>query len=107
DSETCAPERITEVAGALSVIHSADFEVPPEVMNAYLTSARRIAEAEIANIPIDDPTETVRYVVLGTALAGPLLLALRRLAEQATSVERFAAGNRHTADGDGEPNASQ
>jgi hypothetical protein len=31
----------------------------------------------------------VRYVVLGTVLAEPLLLALRRVAEQVASAERF------------------
>jgi len=33
----------------------------------------------------------VRYVVLGTVLVEPLLLALRRLAQQSASHERFGS----------------
>ena len=39
----------------------------------------------------DPPEATVRYVVLGTMLPEPLLLALRRLAQQAASARRFGS----------------
>ena len=83
------PERLAEVARALDTLHRVGHEIPSDVMDAYLTGIKGIAAAEIAGIPTDSPHETVRYVVLGTALAEPLLLALRRLAEQVAATERF------------------
>jgi hypothetical protein len=50
---------------------------------------RQIAQFEIDNLPTDSPTAAVRYVVLGTVLIEPLILALRRLAEQEASARRF------------------
>lgn len=86
---TCDPERLADVARALDALHRAGFEIPPDVVSAYLEGVRGIAAAEIAGIPINDPEEAVRYVVLGTTLAEPLLLALRRMAEQIATLERF------------------
>ena len=40
-------------------------------------------------MPTDSPADAVRYVVLGTVLVEPLLLALRRMAQQEPSVRRF------------------
>ena len=49
----------------------------------------QIAAYELATVPTDPPEAAVRYVVLGTMLPEPLLLALRRLAQQAASARRF------------------
>ncbi|WP_460777973.1 MerR family transcriptional regulator [Nocardiopsis nanhaiensis] len=86
----CEPECLEDVARSLDTLRRAGFEVAPEVMTAYLEAIRIIAEADAANIPVDgNPEEAVRYVVLGTALAEPLLLALRRMAQQISTVQRF------------------
>jgi hypothetical protein len=50
---------------------------------------RQIAEFEIANLPAESPAAAVRYVVLGTVLLEPVILALRRAAEQEASARRF------------------
>lgn len=86
----CEVERLADVARALQILRGAGFEIPADVMTAYLQGMKSIATAEIAGIPVDDPHEAVRYVVLGTALAEPLLLALRRMAEQVAAAERFS-----------------
>ena len=57
---------------------------------SYLDAITRIAEAEIAGVPTESAEAAVRYVVLGSVLVEPLLLALRRVAEQVASAERFA-----------------
>lgn len=85
----CEPERLADVARALDTLNGAGFAIPPDVMTAYLEGVRTIAKAEIAGVPVGSPEEAVRYVVLGTALAEPLLLALRRMAEQIAAAERF------------------
>ncbi|WP_067599307.1 MerR family transcriptional regulator [Nocardiopsis listeri] len=88
----CETERIADVARALDALDRAGFVIPPDVMTAYLEGVKTIATAEIAGVPVDTPEEAVRYVVLGTALAEPLLLALRRMAEQIAAAERFPSG---------------
>lgn len=89
--EKCDEAVLYAVARALKGIESAGFAVPEEVMPVYLESIRRIADAEIANVPADSLESAVRYVVLGSVLVEPLLLALRRVAQQLSSAERFGA----------------
>lgn len=85
----CDEHVLAGVARALQGIDRAGFAVPDEVMAVYLASMRSLARAEIAAVPTDSPEAAVRYVVLGTVLAEPLLLALRRVAQQVASAERF------------------
>jgi DNA-binding transcriptional MerR regulator len=87
---TCDDRVLAGVARALQGLEHAGFEVPDDVMQVYLESVKNIARAEIAGVPIDSAEAAVRYVVLGSVLVEPLLLALRRVAEQIASVERFA-----------------
>jgi len=84
------PSQLRVLARALATTADAGFEIPAPVMDAYVASARRIAEAEIDGVPTDSPEAAVGYVVLGTVLPEPVLLALRRIAEQVVSAERFA-----------------
>lgn len=90
----CDPLALTGVARALQGLQVAGFEVPPDVMTAYLEGIRQIARAEIAAVPTESVEAAVRYVVLGSVLVEPLLLALRRVAEQVASGERFGVESR-------------
>jgi DNA-binding transcriptional MerR regulator len=83
------PERLADVARALAALREVGFEIPADVMSAYVTAMRSIAAAEIAHIPTASPDEAVRYVVLATTLTEPFLLALRRVAEEVVATERF------------------
>jgi DNA-binding transcriptional MerR regulator len=87
----CDPSVLAAVARALQGMDRAGFHVPDDVMAVYLDSVQRIARAEIAGVPTDSTEAAVRYVVLGSVLVEPLLLALRRVAEQIASAERFGA----------------
>jgi DNA-binding transcriptional MerR regulator len=78
------------VQDALRALDEAGFELPEGAREFYADHMRQIAEFEIANVPTDSPTAAVRYVVLGTVLIEPLILALRRLAEQEASARRLA-----------------
>ena len=85
----CDEAVLHAVARALDGLERAGFVVPKAVMREYLRSARRIADAEIAGVPGESAEAAVRYVVLGSVLVEPLLLALRRVAQQVSSGERF------------------
>jgi DNA-binding transcriptional MerR regulator len=87
----CDPDVVRSVARALQSLDDAGFEVPDEVMTVYLDAVMRIAQAEIGAVPTGSAEAAVRYVVLGSVLAEPLLLALRRVAEQVASAARFSA----------------
>ncbi|MBN6191210.1 MerR family transcriptional regulator [Aneurinibacillus sp. BA2021] len=89
----CDPAVLHAVARALQGLERAGFVVPKAVMREYLRSARRIADAEIAGVPEESAEAAVRYVVLGSVLVEPLLLALRRVAQQVSSGERFGASS--------------
>ncbi|MEV7874069.1 MerR family transcriptional regulator [Microbacterium sp. NPDC089188] len=88
----CFPEQIAAVAHALATLDRAGFTVPDAVMDAYLEHLGALAEAELAATPDTSIEDAVRYVVLGTALVEPLILALRRVAEQVAASRRFGSG---------------
>jgi len=87
--EKCFPEQLAAVAHALATLERAGFTVPEPVMASYLEHLPAIAEAELAATPETSIEDAVRYVVLGTALVEPLILALRRVAEQVAASRRF------------------
>lgn len=87
----CDEAVLHSVARALDGLRAAGFDVPREVMPVYLKGMREIADAEIAGVPTTSPEDAVRYVVLGSVLPEYLLLALRRVAQQVASAERFGA----------------
>ena len=74
---------------ALRALEEAGFELVQGALEVYTDHMRQIAEFEIDNVPTDSPTAAVRYVVLGTVLVEPLILALRRVAEAEASARRF------------------
>ena len=86
----CFPDQLRAVAHALATLDRAGFTVPPSVMDAYLVHLGAIGDAELAATPETSMDDAVRYVVLGTALVEPLVLALRRVAEQIAASRRFS-----------------
>lgn len=90
-ADECFPEQLAAVAHALASLDQADFTVPEPVMAAYLEGLRAIADAELAATPTDSAEAAVRYVVLGTTLVEPLILALRRVAEQVAAARMFGS----------------
>ena len=89
DLAGCDDAAKSSVAEALEGMRSAGFELSESTLATYARTMHEVAEAEIAGVPTESAESAVRYVVLGTVLAEPLLLALRRLAQQAASRERF------------------
>ena len=89
DPEQCAPDARAALASALGVLADTGFDLPAELLDQYAASMRQVADAEIENTPLTSPADAARYVVMGTVLVEPVLLALRRLAQQDASAERF------------------
>lgn len=78
-----------DLAAALAALDQAGVVLSAEDLRGCADHIGAIAEAEIAAVPTDSPEAAVRYVVLGTVLVEPLLLALRRLAHVEYSARRF------------------
>ncbi|MGY2745333.1 MerR family transcriptional regulator [Pseudarthrobacter sp. O4] len=89
-----ACDRNTQAAlvEALAGLSSAGFDLPLPVLDRYAQAMRDVADADVGSVPTDSPEAAMRYVVLGTVLVEPVLLAMRRLAQQSASFERFGAG---------------
>lgn len=88
----CDDQVLAGVARSLEAIDRAGFSVPDDVMPVYLESIRAMADAEIAAVPTESAEAAVRYVVLGSVIVEPLILALRRVAEQIASSQRSNGG---------------
>lgn len=84
----CDEGVLAELARALQNLERAGFPIGDDIMAAYVDAISRIAAAELAGAPTE-PEDAVRYVVLGTVLVEPLLLAMRRVAQQIASARRF------------------
>lgn len=82
-------EGMGRLAESLAGLEAAGFGVPEGMIEHYAATMRSVAEAEIAGTPQGSVEEVVRYVVLGTVLVEPLLLALRRLAQQDAALRTY------------------
>jgi hypothetical protein len=56
------------------------------VARAALIQARADVSPRLGTL---SPSEALQFAILGTALTDPVILALRRLAQEAVSAERF------------------
>lgn len=77
------------LANALQGLDAAGFELADGAMDLYARVMHEVAEFELAHVPTESTEAAVRYVVMGTVLVEPLLLALRRLAQQDAAARRF------------------
>ena len=87
DSKDCPSH--AALAEALNGLAAAGFTLPEAALTTYRDHMAALGRFEIDTVPTDSAMSAVRHVVLGTVLVEPLLLALRRLAQQEFSARRF------------------
>jgi DNA-binding transcriptional MerR regulator len=97
DEKECDAHAALETA--LAALDAAEFALPPDALDLYADRMQSIAETEIASVPRESAAAAVSYVVLGTVLVEPLLLALRRMAQQELSGRRFGNSTPSTPTG--------
>jgi DNA-binding transcriptional MerR regulator len=79
-----------QVAAALADARRAGWQVGERAFRAWARGALVQARADVsARLGDLSPSEALQYAVLGTALTDPVLVALRRLAQEAVSAERL------------------
>ena len=86
---------VRQLDAALAAAASVGLAEDPARIRAYGEAALQVATTDVASIPADSAEGTAAYVVLGTVLYEPVLLALRRLAQQHV----YMAGGGRTAEG--------
>jgi DNA-binding transcriptional MerR regulator len=79
------------LANALDALERVGYHLDSTLLDSYLMAAQQIGDAEVAHLPADDRAEAVEATVIITALGAPVLLALRRLAQQNASANRYGA----------------
>jgi DNA-binding transcriptional MerR regulator len=77
------------LAGALEALRAAGPPPSDGLLDRYAEAAGRIGERDVADVPTGSLADAVRFVVVNTVLLEPVLLALRRLAQEDASRRRF------------------
>ncbi len=80
---------LVALAGALDALRAAGAAPADDLLDRYAEAAGRIGEQDVAGVPTASVAEAVRFVVVNTVLLEPVLLALRRLAQEDASRRRF------------------
>ena len=71
-----------QLEAALAALEAIGMSPDARRLDAYAHAALEVAEVDVADVPRETPADAVQYVVVGTVLYEPVLLALRRLAQQ-------------------------
>ncbi|MEU0090390.1 MerR family transcriptional regulator [Kribbella sp. NPDC006257] len=79
------------LASALDALDRVGHPLDPLLLDSYLMAAEQVGDADVAHLPTGTRAETVEATVVITALGAPVLLALRRLAQQNASAHRYNA----------------
>lgn len=87
---------LAQLAAALGALEDAGFPTTDGLLDRYARAAGELAVQDVAEVPTTSRAEAVRFVVVGTLLLEPVLVALRRLAQEDASVTRFGPGGRGT-----------
>jgi DNA-binding transcriptional MerR regulator len=91
----CQPLALAHLQAALDTAARAGFAVSDERLVAYGQAlgvvARCDLDALMADPAVETPSGALRHVAVGTVVTDPVLVAMRRLAQEQESERRFAA----------------
>jgi DNA-binding transcriptional MerR regulator len=71
-----------QLDAALAAVSDVGIPLGPERLRVYARAAEDVATAEVSGMPTESPTNAVQYAIVGTVMYEPVLLALRRVAQQ-------------------------
>jgi DNA-binding transcriptional MerR regulator len=84
------------LAVAFDALERVGYALPESALDVYAGAAAAVAEVDVDSVPTDAAEDAVQHVVVGTVLLEPVLLALRRLAQEHLSRRRLARHPRST-----------
>ena len=80
-----------QLAEAVATAREDGWSCSDEMLVRWAALAREIAEADVsAELATMAPAEALQHAIVGTVLTDPILVALRRVAQEAVSAERLA-----------------
>lgn len=79
---------LRQLERALNTLDDVGHPASDERLDVYAGAARQVAEVDVAAVPTRSKEEAATTVVIGTVLYEPVLLALRRMAQEAVSADR-------------------
>lgn len=82
---------LAQLAAALAALDDAGFATTDALLDRYARAAGELGAQDVAEVPTTSRAEAVRFVVVGTLLLEPVLVALRRLAQEDASATRFGS----------------
>ena len=98
----CEPLALAHLQAALDTAARAGFAVTGERLVAYGQALSDVAQYDLDALMADPavvtPSGALRHVAVGTVVTDPVLVALRRLAQEQESERRFAAASLASAD---------
>lgn len=78
-----------DLSRAVEAARAAGAPLDPETLRRYAEAMRAVAEVDVdLALAARDPAEAMHTVVVGTVMVDPVLLALRRVAQEAASADR-------------------
>lgn len=94
DADTQLPDRspaTLTLDRAITVAESSGWPITEETLTAWAKAMHEVAQLDVvADLADVSPAEALRYVIVGNVLTDPVLIALRRVAQERLSSERFA-----------------
>ncbi|GAB3876608.1 MerR family transcriptional regulator [Terrabacter terrigena] len=83
-----------QLAHALTAAAASGWTIDPATLSRWLGAMLEVAQTDVvAELGEVSAGEALRYAIVGNVLTDPVLLALRRVAQEAVSAERFGAGS--------------
>ena len=77
---------------AITVAQSSGWPVTAQTLAAWAAAMSAVAQVDVvSDLAEVSPAEALQYVVVGNVLTDPILIALRRVAQERLSSERFGA----------------
>jgi DNA-binding transcriptional MerR regulator len=73
---------VRQLEAALAGVDAVGLPIRAERLAVYGDAALSVAAADVGGMPTSSPTAAVHHAVVGTVMYEPVLLALRRLAQQ-------------------------
>lgn len=75
---------------AVTVAESAGWPITAETLTSWGEAMRAVAQVDVvADLADATPAEALRYAIIGNVITDPILIALRRVAQERLSSERF------------------
>jgi DNA-binding transcriptional MerR regulator len=81
-----------QLADAVATARAGGWSCPDAMLVGWGSLARTIAEVDVSEeLGAMPPSEALQHAIVGTVLTDPILIALRRVAQEAVSAERLGS----------------